>query len=259
MKMTRKDTGGSKQIWKWVKIGLTIVVIALIARAVMWVAYARPPLADAVAALQSDADVAVLEEPWLAFSPVKEDINTGFIFYPGGRINPQGYAALMHSIAAEGYLVVVPEMPINMAAFKPNLADEIISAYPEIDHWVIGGHSVGGTMAAQFVRDHPGQIDGLIIWASYPADNADISAFDLPVSLIYGELDPRVNAASVAERKHLLPADTVYVGIEGGDHHQFGSYLIKAEEDHAVISREDQFSEIIQATLGLMDSVRIEN
>ncbi len=70
----------------------------------------------------------------------------------------------MHSIAAEGYLVVIPEMPINMAAFKPNLADEIISAYPEIAHWVIGGHSVGGTMAAQYTKNHPGQIEGLIIW-----------------------------------------------------------------------------------------------
>ena len=249
MTMTRKDLSGSKQIWKWVKIGLAILVIALIVRGVMWATYARPPLADAVAALQSDADVVVLEEPWLTFSTVSEETNTGFIFYPGGRIDPQGYAALMNSFAAEGYLVVVPKMPINMAAFKPDLADEIISAYPEIGHWVIGGHSVGGTMAAQYTKDHPGQIDGLIIWASYPADNADLSNFDLPVSLIYGELDPRVNAASVAERKYLLPADTVYVAIEGGDHHQFGSYQIKAEEHHAVISREDQFSQIIQATL----------
>lgn len=257
--MIKENSRGSKQSWKWVKIGLAIILIGLIVRAVMWATYARPPLADAVAALQSDTDVAVLVAPWLTFSPVKEAPNAGFIFYPGGRINPQGYAALMHSIAAEGYLVVVPEMPINMAAFKPNLADEVISTYPEISHWVIGGHSLGGTMAAQYTKEHPDQIDGLIIWASYPADNADISAFDLPVSLIYGELDPRVNAASVAERKHLLPTDTVYVAIEGGDHHQFGSYQIKADEDHAAISREDQFSEIIQATLSLIESVRIEN
>jgi pimeloyl-ACP methyl ester carboxylesterase len=257
--MTQKTLRDSRKIWKWLKIGLVILFLGLMIRGVIWVTYARPPLADAVAALESDADVAVVEEPWLAFSPMKEEPKTGFIFYPGGRINPQGYAAIMHSIAAEGYLVVIPEMPINMAAFKPNLADEIISAYPEIAHWVIGGHSVGGTMAAQYTKNHPGQIDGLIIWASYPADNADISAFDLPVSLIYGELDPRVNAASVAERKHLLPADTVYVVIEGGDHHQFGSYQIKPEEHHAVFSRADQFAEIIQATLRLLESVQIGN
>jgi len=257
--MTKENSRGSKQVWKWLKTGLVILLIGLIARGVMWATYARPPLPDAAAALESDADVAVVEEPWLAFSPVKEDPKTGFIFYPGGRINPQGYAAIMHSIVAEGYLVVVPEMPINMAAFKPNLADEIISAYPEIVHWVIGGHSVGGTMAAQYTKNHPDQIDGLIIWASYPADNADISSFDLPVSLIYGELDPRVNAASVAERKHLLPADTVYVAIKGGDHHQFGSYQIKPEEHHAVISRSDQFAEITQATLRLLESFQIEN
>ncbi len=59
--------------------------------------------------------------------------------------------------------------------------------------------------------------------------------------------------------KHLLPADTVYVVIEGGDHHQFGSYQIKPEEHHAVLSRADQFAEIIQATLRLLESVQIGN
>jgi hypothetical protein len=252
--MTQNDRG-SKHNWKWLKIGLVVVFIALIIRGIMWATYARPPLPEAVAALESDEFVTVVDEPWLAFSPNEEIPNTGFIFYPGGRINPLGYAVLMHTIAAEGYLVVVPEMPINMAAFKPNLADEIILAYPEIDRWVIGGHSVGGTMVAQYTKNHPDEIDGLVIWASYPADNADISDFDLPVSLIYGELDPKVNEISVAERKHLLPADTVYIAIEGGDHHQFGSYRIKPEEHHAVISRDEQFSEITQATLDLLEAI----
>jgi len=53
--------------------------------------------------------------------------NTGFIFHPGGRIDPRSYASLMQTIAAEGYLVVVPEMPLNTAAFHPNVADEVIA------------------------------------------------------------------------------------------------------------------------------------
>ena len=122
----------------------------------------------------------------------------------------------MKVIASGGYLVVVPRMPLNFAAFSPNLADEIIANHSEITHWVIGGHSIGGTMAAQYSKTHPDIIAGLIIWASYPADDADLSSFDLPVTLIYGSLDPTVNDNSVAERKHLLPANTLYVRIEGG-------------------------------------------
>ena len=161
----------------------------------------------------------------------------------------------MKAIAAEGSLVVVPEMPLNIAAFRPNLAGEIIAQYPDISHWVIGGHSVGGTMAAQYANRHREVLDGLVIWASYPADNADLSGSALPVVLIYGSLDPRVNDSSVMGRRHLLPGGTSYVRIDGGDHHQFGSYEIDPKDHHATIDRFFQQQQIIQATLSLLDSV----
>ena len=93
----------------------------------------------------------------------------------------------MRSIAKEGYLVIVPEIPFNVAPFASNIAEEVIADHPEIEQWVIGGHSVGGTMAAQFTKGHPDEINGLAIWASYPADNADLS--DLDISVI-DELPP---------------------------------------------------------------------
>ncbi len=160
--------------------------------------------------------------------------------------------SLLRKIAARGYLVVVPSMPLNMAAFDINAADEIITAFPGIDRWAIGGHSVGGTMAAQYTARHPEHISGLVIWASFPADSADLSGLDLPASTIYGTLDPRANPASVLERANLLPPGTVFAAVEGGDHHQFGSYLIDPQEDLAVISRADQQDQIVQATLNLL-------
>ncbi|MEJ2448671.1 MAG: alpha/beta hydrolase, partial [Anaerolineales bacterium] len=114
---------------------------------------------------------------------------------------------------------------------------------------------VGGTMAAQYTSTHRESVDGLVIWASYPANSADISNTNLPAASIYGTLDPRANPASVKERADLLPPTTVYTAIEGGDHHQFGSYLIDPEEDLAVISRADQQDQIIQATLNLLEKV----
>ena len=161
----------------------------------------------------------------------------------------------MKSIASDGYLVFVPEMPINMAVFNSNIADEIIADYPEIDRWVIGGHSVGGVAAAQYTDKHPEMIDGLAIWASYPADSTDISDLDIPVLSIYGSRELRVNDASIRERKHLLPPDTFYKRIEGGDHHQFGSYEINPDDHLATISRASQHEQIIQATLEILQTV----
>jgi poly(3-hydroxyalkanoate) synthetase len=95
----------------------------------------------------------------------------------------------------------------------------------------------------------------LAIWASYPAGNSDLSRFEIPVYLIYGELDPAANRESVLERAALLPADTVYLEIEGGDHHQFGTYLIDPEDDLALIPREEQQKQIIQGTLDMLGLV----
>lgn len=242
--------------WKTIRrvFGIVLLVVLLggLVWGIQWATYARPPLPEALEALSSSDQIQVSTEPWLTFAPTQSEATTGFIFYPGGRINPQGYAPLMNAIALEGYLAVVPEMPINMAVFNPNVANEIIDANPQINHWVIGGHSVGGTMAAQFTDAYPEKIAGLVIWASYPADNINLSAASIPVGLIYGTLDPVVNDESVGDRKYLLPEDTIYTRIEGGDHHQFGTYKITPEEHHATISSADQQEQIISATLDIL-------
>lgn len=234
------------------KILLLIAVVIILLFGIQWITYERQPLPKAIAALESDNFVQVTRKPWLTFSPVKSAPATGFIFYPGGRISHLGYSDFMRTIALQGYLVVVPQMPFNIAAANPDVASEIIKSHPEITRWVIGGHSVGGTMAAQFTKTHAGMIAGLVIWASYPADNVDLSASSIPVALIYGSLDPAANDESVLARRRLLPESALVVRIDGGDHHQFGSYEINPEDRHATLDRNSQMEKIIQSTLSLL-------
>lgn len=245
----------SKRTFKWLGGILGALLLAAIAWGIRWATYARPPLPEAVEALESDEVVRVTDEPWLTFIPRQSTPTTGFIFYPGGRVDPQAYATLMREIASNGYLVVVPEMPINMAAFNPGAASGIMATHPRIDHWVIGGHSVGGAMAARYTGNHADAIDGLVIWASYPPNSTDLSGLEIPVVSIYGSRELRVNDASVAERKPLLPPDTRYVRIEGGDHHQFGSYRIDPDDHRATISRESQQAQIIAETMPVLEAV----
>jgi len=112
----------------------------------------------------------------------------------------------MREIAALGYPVVVPEMPITMAAFSPGIASEIIASYPGIDHCVMGGHSVGGAMAAQYTGNHAETIEGVVIWASCPPNSIDHSDLDIPVVSIYGSRELRVNDASVGGAGTCFPA-----------------------------------------------------
>jgi pimeloyl-ACP methyl ester carboxylesterase len=245
----KKPVAQKKRIWQLVML---FAVLNAILWGLQWVFFERSPLPEN---FEGDQWVNVSEESWLIIAPTQTATKTGLIFYPGGRIDYRGYLTLLKEISAAGYLVVVPDMPLNMAPFKPNVASEIIASFPDVTQWVIGGHSVGGTMAAQYTHAHPDDIAGLVIWASYPANNADLSSYDLPVALIYGDLDPRVNEESIAKRRRLLPAQTDYVRIEGGGHHQFGSYAVKPTNHQAAIPRSVQHEQIIQATLGLLDSI----
>lgn len=93
-----------------------------------------------------------------------------------------------------------------------------------------------------------------MIWASYPPDSSDLWGLDIPVVSIYGSREKRVNDARVGERKHLLPTDTRYVRIEGGDHHQFGSYEVDPKDRLATMSRESQHQQILAETLPVLEA-----
>jgi hypothetical protein len=97
--------------------------------------------------------------------------------------------------------------------------------------------------------------DQLMIRASYPPNRADLSPLDIPGVPIYGSRELRATDTRVGARKHLLPEDTLYLRIEGGDHHQFGSYRINPADHRATISRESQHEQMMTATLSILEVV----
>jgi pimeloyl-ACP methyl ester carboxylesterase len=116
---------------------------------------------EALAALESDAGVLVETAPWLVFRPANQDPSIGLILYPGGRVDPRAYAPTARALAEEGYLVVIVPMPLNLAVLAPGRAAEVMAAFPGIKSWAIGGHSLGGAMAANFAHSNPGAVRGL--------------------------------------------------------------------------------------------------
>ncbi|MCB9419130.1 MAG: alpha/beta hydrolase [Ardenticatenaceae bacterium] len=240
-----------------ITLGL-LAVILLVGTAVflIWAENPLGPMPEAEAALQSDEQVMVSLEPWMTFEPVDTAVDTGFIFYPGGRVDARSYAPPARAIAAAGYLVVIPPMPLNLAVFDSDAADDVIAAHEEITKWVIGGHSLGGAMAANYVYNHPGALDGLVLWASYPAENNSlVDHTNLRVLSVYGTEDGQAEElAAAAER---LPVDTVWTVIEGGNHAQFGWYGRQSGDGEATISREDQQEDIVQATTAFLSTVAV--
>jgi dienelactone hydrolase len=207
---------------------------------------------EALAALESDAQVHVETDPWLVFRPVTQDPTTGLILYPGGRVDPRAYAPTARALAEEGYLVVIVPMPLNLAFFAPGRAADVMTAFPGVEDWAIGGHSLGGAMAANFAYGNPETAQGLVLWASYPAGSDDLSGRDLAVSSIYGTRDGLATGDEIGASRSLLPPDTQWTAIEGGNHAQFGWYGPQSGDNEATISREEQQAQIVAATLQLL-------
>lgn len=244
---------------KWTRIFLAVIGLILVLFGtgfVVWGETSAQPMPEALAALTSDAQVTVTSGQWLVFTPAASKPTTGFIIYPGGRVDDRAYAPAAHQIAAQGYLVIIVPMPLNLAVFGINSAQDVQAAYPQVRHWAIGGHSLGGSMAASFARAHPEAVQGLALWAAYPAASDDLSHSGLHVVSIYGSQDGLATGDKIDASRPLLPAGTTWVQITGGDHAQFGWYGDQAGDNPASISRSDQQAQIITATLGLLESLK---
>ena len=231
---------------------LVLLPLLLITGFVLWALTPPAPLEEAQRALASNPWVEIQTQPWITFSPLEHPKTTGLILYPGGRIDPRAYAPAAAAIASSGYLVVIVPMPLNLAVLDPQAGAEVIAGHPEIENWAIGGHSLGGAMAASFAHAHPEQVDGLVLWAAYPARKDDLSQNQLEVVSIFASLDGLADLKQIQASQSLLPKSTEWIEIEGGNHSQFGWYGNQWGDNPAAISRSEQQREVIQTTLDLL-------
>jgi Alpha/beta hydrolase family len=238
------------------KVVLATAGLLLVGGIAVFLSYAQPQplLPEANAALASTATVAFVEDDGnLVYTPVGAAPKTGLVLYPGGKVPPAAYAPQARAIAELGYLVVVVAVPFNLAVFGIDSAGPVIADHQEIDHWAVGGHSLGGSMAAQFIDSHPDQVEGLVLWASYSA--ADLSSDGLTVLSAYGTLDTGVpNYTSPANLAKLGNGVTSAV-IDGGNHEQMGWYTGQPNDPPATISRTDQQTQVVGATVRLLDRI----
>ena len=205
---------------------------------------------DAGRALLSDEAVKVewIDDNVIAF--VSEDATAGLIFYPGGKVEYTAYAPLLHGLAEEGVLCVLCRMPCNLAVLSPNAAEGMQEYFSGIEKWYIGGHSLGGSMAAVHVAEHADDYNGLILLAAY--STKDISSSGLQVLSVYGTQDGVLNMEKYANNLANLPTDSKECIIESGCHEQFGSYGEQDGDGTPGISGEEQRQITIEAIMELI-------
>lgn len=196
----------------------------------------------AYAFLENTEEVQFVGQDPIHFAPA-ESSDVGIIFYPGGKVDEVAYTPLIQPLAEMGYNTFIPEMPFHLAVFDVDAADAIIENNPEINHWYVGGHSLGAAMAASYAANNLDKVEGLIILAGY--STADLSQSSLPVLALYGSKDKVMDAEKVAEYRSNLPANTIEETILGGNHAQFGRYGEQDGDGQAEISIEEQLNNTI--------------
>ena len=190
---------------------------------------------SAYTALKSDESVTVTqtEYGWLFDGPSETD---ALIFYPGGKVEETAYAPLLHRFAEQGMDACLVQMPFRLAVFGVNKADRVMERH-DYERWYIGGHSLGGAMAASYAAAHGSKLSGVFMLAAYPTKPLDENT---KAWMIYGSEDGVLNRTRLEEsRRYFLSNSEIYV-IEGGNHAQFGNYGKQAGDGNAVISSEEQ-------------------
>ncbi|MDD5823603.1 MAG: alpha/beta hydrolase [Firmicutes bacterium] len=182
------------------------------------------------------------------YSP--ENPIAGFIFYPGGKVESDAYDPLMRECASRGIFCVLLEVHDNLAILDSKAADGVIEAFPEVYRWFIGGHSLGGVVAASYAYDHSDQFDGLVLMASY--STKDLSGLPLSVLSIYGSEDKVLDMSKYEEHKDNLGDGFTELVIEGGNHAGFGSYGEQDGDGKAKISTVEQMHQTAEAIFMLM-------
>lgn len=163
--------------------------------------------------------------------------DTALIFYPGGKVEAAAYTPILMKLAQNGITCVLVKMPFNLAVFNIDAADEIYDKLPNIKHWYICGHSLGGAMASSYVEKNAKRLEGLIMLGAYPINNADIATL-----AVYGSEDIKLDKTKLEQTKNKLM-------IQGGNHAYFGNYGEQKGDGTASITWDEQQRQTVQAIL----------
>lgn len=223
----------------------------LVAAIVGFVIFAESPMrAEAGPLAEAQEAVTVIESAEGVLLSPDEPTGTGLVFIAGARVDPLAYAATFSGLAEAGVTVVIARPILNFAILEVRGLDTFTNLAPDIDDWFVGGHSLGGVRACQYVADDPDAVAGLVLFGSYCS--ADISETGEPVLSIGAENDGLSTPAKIEAAAHLLPTDAEFVELPGAVHAQFGDYGEQPGDGTPTATDAEVADELTETVLGFI-------
>ncbi len=225
--------------WHWLVVAVGVLVVVVGIGVAWWIVSAPDADQEALTVASAIDGVEVSTTDDLVTvtptGPADDGVLAGdtMVFYPGAGVPPEAYVATWAPVVAQtGIEVVIPSMPLRLAVLDIDAADAVRAEAEEQGDdaaadgdWWVGGHSLGGTMAASFLADQPeGAWAGLVLWGSYPNGDVIVDRDDLAILSLSGGRDGLSTPEDIETSRADLPATTSFIGLSGVNHAQFGAY-----------------------------------
>ncbi len=232
----RPKRGPVRVVLRWAAAAFAVGLAALTA----WLApYEADPVPTTATQTTNTGILLTAEDPR----------DTGVTFIPGALVDPRAYEQIFAPIVAAGYPVFIVKPPLGVAFTVPDAVADAEIAAPDVEQWVIAGHSLGGAVAS----DQLDNAAGLILLAAYPI--SDVSSAELPVLSISGSNDALATPENITQSKPDLPAETTFVVVDGGIHSYFGDYGEQRGDGQPGISREQAQEQIQEQMLTFLNAL----
>lgn len=193
-----------------------------VARAEFEVRARGTDIVDVTVIFPSDADGAPLP-----------GAHPGVVFVQGGSVSTTRYEWQARALARAGYVVTIPEHPLELAFFAIDTGDaarsllvtppagSLLEGHVDASKLVVMGHSLGSVVTVKLALE--GGFDAAILEAGYP-DTADISklpTLGIPTLSLAGSSDCSAKLEQVQEGWATLPSPSALVVLAGVTHYQF--------------------------------------
>ena len=175
------------------------------------------------------------------------------IFFQGGLTDPKAYAPLCKKLAENGFTCHLIKMDWRLPQHDYQKVSRLFDLKQK--KYVLGGHSQGGKMAAQFVYENPNDLKGLFLMGTSHPRDIDLSTQKIPCIKLYAENDGLASVEEVMENKSKLPGNTKLVLIKGGNHSQFGYLGQLLMDNSADISLEEQQQQTFDHLINFMNEI----
>lgn len=220
-------------------LGILVFITVIFVVGVRQLTYGPSPAAELAAQKAVTEDYVSIFEAEQVDSPV-------IVLYQGGFVEQDAYAPLASQLAESGFTVYLIDTPLNLPVLAEKRGLTVVEDY-QLNNVIFMGHSLGGVIAASNAAAlvDAGKVAGLVLLASYPAGSTDLNEVAFPVLSVTASEDGVLNWEAFEAAANLLPADTIYDEIEGGNHSGFGDYGLQDKDGTATISAAEQREQIV--------------